>query len=87
MPGVGLMARVVGLGSLGPEFKSCLAIELTPGGVDSACHPSEVGERNGIIITTPNPMVLLCLYILRLRKCFRSQIQAPLTVVKMCKGK
>ena len=25
-PGVGLMVRVVGLGFLGPEFKSCLAV-------------------------------------------------------------
>ena len=44
MPGAGLMVRVVGLGSEGPEFKSCLAVELIPGGVDSACHPSEVGK-------------------------------------------
>jgi len=44
MPDVGLMVRVVGLGSYGPEFKSCLAVELIPGGVDSACHPSEVGK-------------------------------------------
>ena len=42
MSGVGLM--VVDLGSKGPEFKSWLAVELIPGGVDSACHPSEVGE-------------------------------------------
>ena len=26
MPGVGLMVGVVGLGSEGPEFKSCLAV-------------------------------------------------------------
>ena len=32
MPGVGLMVRVVGLGSEGPEFKSHLAVELLPGG-------------------------------------------------------
>ena len=44
MPGVGLMAGVAGLGSWSPEFKSCLAVELIPGGVDSACHPPEVGE-------------------------------------------
>jgi len=42
MPGVCLMVRVVGFGSLGPEFKSCSAVELIPGGVNSACHPSEV---------------------------------------------
>ena len=42
MPGVGLMVRVVGLGSEEPEFKYHLAVELIPGGVDSACHPSEV---------------------------------------------
>ena len=44
MPGVCLMVRVVGLGSSDPEFKSPLAVELIPGGVDSTCHPSEVGE-------------------------------------------
>ena len=36
VPGVGLMVRVVGLGSLDPEFKSHSAVELIPGGVDSA---------------------------------------------------
>ena len=35
---------VVGFGSSGPEFKSHFAVELIPGGVDSACHPSEVGK-------------------------------------------
>ena len=45
MPGVGLMASVVGLGSKGPEFKSFLNVELIPGGVDSVCHPSEVGKN------------------------------------------
>ena len=44
MPGIGLMVRVVVLGSWDPEFKSPLAVELIPGGVDSACHPSEVGQ-------------------------------------------
>ena len=44
MPGVGLMVRVVGLGSKDPEVKSHLAVELIPCGVDSACHPSEVGK-------------------------------------------
>ena len=44
MPGVGLMVRVVDFGSQGPEFKSRSAVELIPGGVNSACHPSEVGK-------------------------------------------
>ena len=44
MAGVGLMVRVVGLGSYDPEFKSPSAVELIPGGVDSACHPSEVDK-------------------------------------------
>ena len=35
------MVRVVGLGSKDLEFKSHLAVELTLGGVDSACHPSD----------------------------------------------
>ena len=46
IPGVGFMVRVVGLESKSPEFKSCLAVELIPGGVDSACHPSEVGKMS-----------------------------------------
>ena len=41
MFGVGLMVGVVGLGSSGPELKSCLAVELIPGGVDSACWHNE----------------------------------------------
>ena len=46
MPGVGLTVRVVGLGSQDPEFKSRSAVELMPGGVDSACHPSEVSKMS-----------------------------------------
>ena len=46
VPGVGLMVGVVGLGSEGPEFKSHSTVELIPGGVDSACHPSEVGKMS-----------------------------------------
>ena len=45
MLGVGFMVRVAGFGSEGPEFKSHSAVELIPGGVDSACHPSEVGKN------------------------------------------
>ena len=40
------MVRVVSLGSKDPEFKSHLAVELIPGGVDSACHPSEVSKMS-----------------------------------------
>ena len=46
MPGVGLLIRVAGVGSKGPEFKSWSAVELIPGAVDSACHPSEVGRMS-----------------------------------------
>ena len=46
VPGVGLIVRVAGLGSVGPEFKSHSAVELVPGGVDSACHPSEVSKAS-----------------------------------------
>ena len=46
MSGVGLIVRVGDLGSEDPEFKSPLAGELIPGGVDSACHPSEVGKMS-----------------------------------------
>ena len=48
--GVGLMVRVVGLGSEDPEFKSRSAVELIPGGVDSACHPSEVGKMSASML-------------------------------------
>ena len=50
MPGVGLMVQVAGLGSLGPELKSRSAVELIPGGVDSACHPSEVGKISASLL-------------------------------------
>ena len=52
MPGVGLMVRVVGLGSSDPQFKSCLAVELILGGVDSACHPSEVGKMSASLLAS-----------------------------------
>ena len=52
MPGVDLMVREVGLGSLGPEFKSCLAVELIPGGADSACHPSEVSKMSASLLVS-----------------------------------
>ena len=50
MPGVGLMVRVVGFGSSGPEFKSPSAVELIPGGVNSACHPSEVSKMSASML-------------------------------------
>ena len=40
------MVRVVGIGSLSPEFKSCSAVELIPGVVNSACHPSEFAKMS-----------------------------------------
>ena len=46
MAGVGLMVRVVGLVSWDPELKSPSVVELIPGGVDSVCHPSEVGKMS-----------------------------------------
>ena len=52
MPGVGLMVRVVGLGSYDPEFKSHLAVELIPGGVNSSCHPSEVGKMSASLLVS-----------------------------------
>ena len=50
LPGVGLMVRVVGFGSEGPEFKSRSAVELIPGGVNSTCHPSEVGKMSASML-------------------------------------
>ena len=52
MPGVGLMVRVVGLGSSGPELKSRLAVQLIPGGVGSACHPSEVSKMSASMLVS-----------------------------------
>ena len=51
-PGVGLMVRVVGLGSWDREFKSHSAVELIQGGVDSACHPSEVGKMSASLLVS-----------------------------------
>ena len=50
MTGVGLIVRVAGLGSSDPEFKSHLVVQLIPGGVDSACHPSEVGKMSNSLL-------------------------------------
>ena len=50
MPDVGLMVRVVSFGSSGPEFKFRSAVELIPGGVNSACHPSEVGKMSASML-------------------------------------
>ena len=44
------MVRVVGLGSKDPEFKSHSAVKLITGGVDSACHPSEVGKMSASML-------------------------------------
>ena len=52
MPGVDLTVRVVGLGSSDPEFKSHPAVELIPGGVDAACHPSEVGKMSASLLVS-----------------------------------
>ena len=52
MPGVDFMVRVVGLGCKGPEFKSHSAVELIPGGVNSACHPSKVVKMSASILVS-----------------------------------
>ena len=52
MPGVGLMVRVAGFGSQGPEFKSHSAVELIPGGVNSACHLSEIGKMSASLLVS-----------------------------------
>ena len=44
------MVRAAGFGSSGPEFKSHSAVELIPGGVNSACHPSEVGTMSASML-------------------------------------
>ena len=46
------MVQVVSLGSDDPEFKFHLAVELIPGGVDAACHPSEVGKMSASLLVS-----------------------------------
>ena len=46
------MVRAVGLRSCNPEFKSPFSVELIPGGVDSACHPSEVGKMSASLLVS-----------------------------------
>ena len=46
-----MLARVVGLGSEDPEFKSHSAVELIPGGVDSTCHPYKVGKMSTSLVS------------------------------------
>ena len=43
---------MVGLISTGPEFKSHSAGELIQGGVDFACHPSEVGKMSARLLVS-----------------------------------
>ena len=52
MPGVGLMVRLVGLESSDPELKSHSAVELIPGWVNSACHPSEVSKMSASLLVS-----------------------------------
>ena len=39
-----------GLRSKGLELESLLAVELTPSGVDSACHPSKVSKMSTSVL-------------------------------------
>ena len=55
MPGVGLMVRVVGLGSRS-------TVELIPGGVNSACHPSEVSKMSA-------NMLVYCVGVVNVQDC------------------
>ena len=50
MPGVGFAVKVASLAPKGAEFEPLSAVELTPGEVDSACHPSEVGEMSTSVL-------------------------------------
>ena len=45
-----LAVKVADLRPKGPEFESLSVIELIPCGVDSTCHPSEVGEMNTSVV-------------------------------------
>ena len=52
MPVVDLMVRATGLGSSCPELKSCSAVELIPGGVNSTCHPSKVRKMSASMLVS-----------------------------------
>ena len=52
MPGADLMVRVEGMGSEDPEFESPSAVELIPGGVDCACHPSGVSKMSASLLVS-----------------------------------
>ena len=43
--------------SQGPEFEPLPAVELTPGGVDSACHRSEVSEMSTSVLVIIGPCI------------------------------
>ena len=49
LSGSGSWLRILGSWCL--EFDPCLAADLTPGGVDSACHPSEVSEMSSVLVS------------------------------------
>ena len=46
-----------GLGILGSELQIPLAVELIPGGVGSACYPSEVGKMRASLLVSSVRMV------------------------------
>ena len=41
-----------GRGILGSRVQIPLSVELIPGGVDSACHPSEVGKMSASMLVS-----------------------------------
>ena len=45
------MVKVAGLEPQGPEFEPLPTTDLTPGGVDSAYHPSEIAKCTTGVIT------------------------------------
>ena len=49
------MVQVAGLRSQGLEFEPLSAVELTQGGVDSACHPSDVGQMSTSVLVIEGP--------------------------------
>ena len=53
------MVKVASLGSWSPTFDPLSIVELTPGGVDSACHPSEVSEM-GTSVLGYSPFGVTC---------------------------
>ena len=60
MPRLGLMVKVAGLSSLGPEFKPLFFHQNNTRWVDSVCHPSKVSKMNTSLLGVMSHLSILC---------------------------